>query len=277
MSEDNRRKTKFNPRTLFLAAIKNTELGHTYIARNESNYSGSSLTARGVAHVIKAPDYTAQDGIRTTAILFHKNLQNVGAGFESSLNSSMTFLLDSATGAFRGFSVYASNYRYRPIPAVPLQYFDTRDWQLAQQPGLLALPNTTMYADFTTTSTVWTSQLSPMTPARGVPTGNLDSTSPYAWGAITSIGGMNFGMTQSIITVPRTDQLIYRFDATVWVYGVTHQDQMDIYISNNSRKIVRINTANDYVVVDTTSPYQFRPENIRLTRLEETKTNSQGS
>jgi hypothetical protein len=273
MSEtENKRKTKFNPRTLFLAAIKNTELGTTYIARNESNYAGSILTARGAGYVVRGPDFVAQDGIKTIPLLMHKNLQNVGANYEVSLNTSMSFLLDATTGAFRGFSVYASNYPYRPIPAVPLQYFDTHDWQLATQPGLLALPNTDMYADFTTTATVWTSALSPMTPANKVPTGSLDSCSPTAWGATKSIGGMAFGMTQSITSVPRTDLLRYRFDATVWVFGVTHQDQMDIYISVNSRKIVRTVTANDYVVVDATPPYQYRAENIRLTRVEDSKT-----
>lgn len=276
-NDDNKRKTKFNPRTLFLAAIKNTELGHTYVARNESNYSGGSLTARGSSFVIKAPDYIAQDGVKTTPVLLHKSLNNVGAASEYTLNNSMSFLIDATTGAFKGFSVYASNYAYRPIPAVPLEFYPTRSWQIASNPGLLAIPNTTMYADFTTTATVWTSALSPMTPAQGVPTGTLDSCSPTAWGTGFTVGGMAFGMTQSIQSVPRTDLLRYRFDATVWVRGVTHQDQMDIYISVKTQRITRVNTANDYVLVNAAQPPQFRPESMRLTRVEDSRVSTSQS
>jgi hypothetical protein len=272
MSNDDKRKTKFNPRTLFLTAIKNTELGHTYTARNESNYSGGSLTARGVGYVIRPADFVAQDGVRTVALLTHKSLQNVGASNQVSLNNSMSFWVDAVTGAFRGFCVYASNYPYRPIPLLPLNVYDTMDWQVVQTPSLLAMPNTTMYADFRTTSTVWTSASVAMTPAKKVAAGTITSGNPYQYGDKFSIPGWSFSMVQSIITVPRTDTLIYRFNGTVTINGVSHDDVFDIHVSVKTGRITRFNGANDFVVVNATStPPQFRIESMRLTRVEDSK------
>jgi hypothetical protein len=174
------------------------------------------------------------------------------------LNNSMVFWLDADSLAFRGFSVYASNYQYRPIPQSTA--FDTHDWLMTASPQITAIPDAVMPARHAVDTVVWSSALAPMMPYKVHADGG-----PYLVGGSSRVPNWRFGMQSSVTTMAGTNYIRYRFDATVWVGAFTHQDQTDFYVNRLNHRIERVNTSNDFVIVDTAQPRKFRIESMRLT------------
>lgn len=244
-----------NPRQIWINTINSANINGTFIFKNDSAYTGGSLTSFGTARMVKHPNATF-NGATSTPIFIHSMAHNNGPASQFPIYASEVIWFDPTTGSPKATSTYASNFAI----ATGIPNLTQFDWLVVSNPSTIA-PPVSASVDYATSRTVYTSSDSALQLRDNNNASNpgvVGYSDPYSMGNPYTISGLNLIMRSSIETTGVANTLTYKF---TWGFGSTLFDSF-YYVNTATNTLTAMKRRQNIYANSTT----FRTDVERYTR-----------